>query len=420
MNRRPAIIGLMNPAVHIIDQRRYDVEEIREKCRDRLEEDGLNLSGKTVFLKPSFVYPARPPRNLGVNTQPELVGGVARAVRDLGASLVMVGEDCIVGPSQSGFAAMGVLPYLRGVAWPVYLQDEERVEVKVEDALIEDRFRLPKSLVESDVFITLPKLKVNMFAKVTLSTKNHIGLLLQADRLTNHHYNIHKKIADLYRSRVPDYVIADAVVAGAGQGPMHAAEAPLNLIVAGKNGVAVDSVCATLMGHDPEEIDHLVYLSDAGLGPLSLADVDIRGEELIASRSRSFARPRVDFSDYPADVVFQVGTELACPEGCLGMVRSSLDRWLMNGSAGKLSGFTFIIGKPAEVDASKINRRKTIVVGDCAREHAGLGCFIPGCPIPPMDITYALMKKGVIGRVETGIIDLGYGAIMQKLGLRLK
>lgn len=117
----------MKPEVQIADQPRYDPQEIRARVKRMMEKDSLSIKGKSVFVKPSFVYPARPPLNRAVNTQPEFVGGVAHALRDLGAARVWVGEDSLLGPSQSGFLAMGVLPYIRDAAEPVYLQDENEV-----------------------------------------------------------------------------------------------------------------------------------------------------------------------------------------------------------------------------------------------------------------------------------------------------
>jgi len=410
----------MKPVVYLVDQPGYEIEEIRKKTRDLMEDAALDLRGRSVFVKPSFVYPARPPLNRGVNTQPEFVAGAARALRDLGAKTVWVGEDCLVGPSQAGFAAMGVLPLLRGVAEPLYLRDEERVEVLVEDALIEDRFRMPKKLMEADLFVTLPKLKVNMYATVTLSVKNHIGLLLAHDRLSNHHYHIHKKIADLYRARVPDFILTDAIAAGEAQGPMHAEPSPLKVMVAGKNGVAVDAVACRLMGYEPEEIEHLTLLAGLGLGPTALEEIELRGEELLSERRRRLVRPRTDFADYHHSLKFIVGSELACPEGCVGMIRGTLDRWAQVNRWKPISGYAFIVGKPISEIPPGLKRRKTFVIGDCAAEHKHLGTFLPGCPVPPMEITWALAKKGVNGPLATRLRDLAWGTAAHALGIRLR
>ncbi len=61
----------MKPVVHLIDQSRYDIEEIRAKVARAMHLDGFDPRGKTVFVKPSFVYPARPPRQSGSTPSPK-------------------------------------------------------------------------------------------------------------------------------------------------------------------------------------------------------------------------------------------------------------------------------------------------------------------------------------------------------------
>jgi len=407
----------MKPVVHVIDQSRYDLEEIRAKVGRAMRQDGFDPKNKTVFVKPSFVYPARPPRGQGINTQPEVVAGVARALRDLGARRVWVGEDSLAGPSQSAFVAMGVLPMLRGLARPLYLKDEERLTVEVPRPLVEGHFRLPRKFLEADLFVTLPKLKVNMHAAVTLSVKNHMGLLLLRDRLAHHHYDIHKKIADLYRTRLPDYTVTDAVLAGEGQGPMFARPVPLNLLLAGSNGLAVDVAACYLAGFDPRrEVEHLRILHDLGLGPLDLEDIELESAELLARRKRRLARPRLlPDQDFPASMVFCLGRELACPEGCLGMVRGSLDRWFVAQDFKRIKDLAFIVGRPVTDILAGLDPRRTFVVGDCAAEHRRLGTFLPGCPVEPLALTYAFLKHGIVGPLDIRLGDVALGLVMRSL-----
>ena len=411
----------MKPLVSLLDHLHYDTEAIRQSVFRAMECDALAVSGKSVFVKPSFVYPARPPRNRGINTQPEVVIGVCQALRDLGASRILVGEDCLVGPSENAFVGMGILPALRGLAEPVYLQDDQRVEVTVENALVESRFRLPRSLIDADLFVSLPKLKVNMYAVVTLSVKNHVGLLLMEDRLTNHHYNIHKKIADLFRARIPDYTITDAIAAGAGQGPMHAEAVPLGLLIASLNSLAADAVACHLAGYDPErEVEHLRYLGEFGLGSLKLADIEVCPADLLEQRRRILVRPRMSFDDLHNTLRVFIGTELACSEGCLGMIRGTLDHWAAGGNLRPLRGLSFIAGRPLPELPEDLAYRRTLVIGDCAAPHRHRGTFIPGCPPHPIAITSALFKKGIWSPIQTRLRDLIIATTAHLLGLRVK
>jgi uncharacterized protein (DUF362 family) len=46
-------------------------------------------------------------------------------------------------------------------------------------------------------------------------------------------------------------------------------------IIVGNNPVATDAVATRLMGFNPEDIDHIVVASKAGLGPYRKGDIDI-------------------------------------------------------------------------------------------------------------------------------------------------
>lgn len=402
---------MTKPKVFLVDQQEYEMEEIRGKVKRIFAEAGFNPAGKSVFLKPSFVYPARPPLNIGVVTQPKLIGGVVRALHDLGASRIEVAEDTFIVPSEVFFGVMGMRAVLKGYARPFYLSRAKRVSVEIKNPLVQSSFLVPRSLLEADLFISLPKIKVNIFTHVTLSVKNNLGLLRPKARLPHHHYDIHKKIADLYQVRKPDFVIADSIYAGEGQGPMCADPVHFGLLVAGANGLAVDAVSSRLMGFDPREIEHLRYLQEKGFGPLDLSEIDIQGRELLDSRKRTLIRPRTDFADLPDSVRVFVGKEQACVEGCRGMVRNFLDQWTTKGKVDKLAGYNFIVGKPVDGLPSDLNPWKTFVVGDCAIRHRKRGIFIPGCPVPPLHLPIIMMAKGKKPPVQMRIRDLIVGTL---------
>ena len=49
------------PAVHLLDRPTYDAAAIKRQVQAAMEADGVEVRGKRVFCKPSFVYPARSP-----------------------------------------------------------------------------------------------------------------------------------------------------------------------------------------------------------------------------------------------------------------------------------------------------------------------------------------------------------------------
>jgi len=377
--------------VFLFPQKDYEPAPIREIAREIISGSGVNPRGKTVFVKPSFVYPSHSPRTVGVVTQPPFIRGVVQAFNDLGASRVLVGEDSVLGPSRAAFYAMGIYPYIKGIATPVYFDEERHVRVEVTDPVIQGSFVVPAVWPEADIFVSLPKIKVNQFAKVTLSVKNNLGLQRQAERCTNHSDGtLEEKIADLYRVRPPDLVLADSIVAGEGQGPMLARPVELGVMIGGANGLAVDAVACRLMGIDPREIEHLRYLEDAGIGPLEERDIEVAGGS-IPEYARAFDRPRTELVGAHDNLRVFEGGEKCCAYGCRGMVRVALDAWLER-ERPNLREMTIVIGKGVDGVPHDVDRRRTLVVGDCALEHRDLGTFLPGCPPMPMDAVFALQK----------------------------
>ncbi len=370
-------------------QRDYDPAGVRAAVRDIIEASGVDPKGKSVFLKPSFVYPNHDPATIGVVTQPPFIGGVVQALNDLGASRVMVGEDSTLGPSRSAFYAMGIFPYIKGIATPVYFDEERHIRVDVPSPVVQGSFVVPAVWKEADLFVSLPKIKVNMFADVTLSVKNNLGFLRQKHRVRNHtDRTLHGKIADLYRVRPPDLVIADSIVAGEGQGPMLASPVELGVIAGGANGVAVDAVACRLMGVDPDSVEHLRHLRDAGIGPLSDGEIEVVGES-VEDIARPFVRSSAELVGLNENIRVFEGQERCCAYGCKGMVRNSLDAWLAK--PGQRKELNIIVGKGVDLP-SDVDPRRTLVVGDCAAEHSGRGWYLPGCPVMPMHTFFRLLR----------------------------
>jgi uncharacterized protein (DUF362 family) len=377
--------------VFLYSQPEYDPAGICEVAKEIIAGSGVDPRGKSVLLKPSFVYPSYSPETIGVVTQPAFIKGVAMALGEMGASKVMVGEDSVIGPARSAFYAMGIYPFIKGLAEPVYFDEIRHVLAKVKDAVVQDTFIVPEIWTEADLFVSLPKIKVNQFANVTLSVKNNLGFLRQAHRIKNHNDGtLHEKIADLYRVRPPDLVLADSIVAGEGQGPMVAKPVELGVMVGGANGVAVDAVACRLMGFDPAEIDHLTYLAEAGIGPLSDRDIEVSGEKL-SDHTREFRRPSTRLTGVSDKIRVFEGEEKCCAFGCRGMARCALDAWLERDDR-PLRQMNIVIGRGVGEIPRDLERKRTLVIGDCAAEHASLGTHISGCPPPPMETAFAVQN----------------------------
>jgi Pyruvate/2-oxoacid:ferredoxin oxidoreductase delta subunit len=106
-------------------------------------------------------------------------------------------------------------------------------------------------------FINLPVLKTHVVSTMTLAMKNPMGILPRPDRRAMHTLGIAQCIVDMNRSIKPDLTIVDGSVGQDGEGPLYGDKADLQVLVAGRDSLAVDLVCCQLVGVNPRHIPHL-------------------------------------------------------------------------------------------------------------------------------------------------------------------
>ncbi len=377
------------PWVHLIPQNSYDLNEITPKIKSIFEKEGVDFNNKTVFLKVSFVYAARDPnRTQAIITNPVLIAATCVVLIELGSRKVFIGDGETLGPARYAFEMVGMkklrktLPKnIRDKIHLTYIDELYKEWAKPANPVIPNiLLDFPKLVKDVDIFISMPKLKVNIFADITLSVKNGMGLVRSSTRLKYHNDNLHGLISDIYQIRPPDFVITDAIIAGEGQGPMEVTPYPLNLIICGNNGLAVDTVCCHLMGYNPNEIKHLKLLSDRSYGPLDINKIRIEETSTISSRAHQFARPDANLDNLSPNVHVYLGE--GCKLGCPAFIRGGLDSYGYNKGWDKLGEIYIIAGKHppiTEDQLKKLDRKKTIIYGDCARDYKKYGRFLAGC-----------------------------------------
>jgi uncharacterized protein (DUF362 family) len=246
-----------------------------------LELFDLDLRGKTVLLKPNLVDYI--PGN-HINTHPLLVCAAVECFRRLGAKNVLVGE----GPGHQRDTELvllesGFTDELRQLKVPFV--DLNRDELVMTPLLATytgmKRLWLPRTVLEADFVVSMPKVKTHHWSGVTLSMKNMFGAVPGAKygwpKNILHWKGIQESILDVCATVPVHFVIADAIVAMEGNGPLNGHPRPLNRIVLADDPVAADATCARLMGLDPTRITHIrigaQFLGNASLGRIDqLAD----------------------------------------------------------------------------------------------------------------------------------------------------
>jgi uncharacterized protein (DUF362 family) len=358
------------------------------------------VRGKTVLVKPNLVRP-NPHNPRSVVTDERVILAVIRLLRDAGAASVRVGDNPGYGLSL-GAALTGLTDFTRRLADHgaelVHFDATDPVMVPNPTALLFDPVPLPRVLLESDVYINLPKMKTHVHTLVTLGIKNQYGLILDDHRMPWHRNDINIKIIDILRVIRPHLTVVDALWAVQGQAPLSGSSVPdMNVLAAGADVCAVDAVCADLMGIAAGEVAMLRLARQEGLGETDLAAIDVVGEDPDRLR-RPFTRPVLSsMGAYPAVRVIEGG---AC-QGCLSALRHALDKLgSEDGFAGREES-TLYVGVPMPEMVNLRNVRGELwCFGACSAplifNSTKPGCIarhVPGCPPHILDF-YKAYKAG--------------------------
>jgi uncharacterized protein (DUF362 family) len=242
---------------------------------------GPSVKGLRVFLKPNVVeYEA----GTVINTNALVVAGAAAAFLKAGAREVVVGE----GPGHRRdieylLVSTGLYDHLKEMRIRfVDLNHDDVRSVPLRSHFTGlSALALPIELLQSDVIVSMPKLKTHHWAGMTASMKNFFGVLPGAvygwPKNILHVKGIANSILDLNATVAPHFTIVDAVVAMEGDGPIMGTPRNIGFIAMGQDLVAVDATCARIIGLNP---DRVPYLADGGvfLGNLRESRIEQRGE----------------------------------------------------------------------------------------------------------------------------------------------
>jgi uncharacterized protein (DUF362 family) len=150
---------------------------------------------------------------------------------------------------------------------------------------------LPRSVLASDIVVSMPKVKTHHWAGITLSLKNMFGIVpgMKYGWPKNllHWSGIHGSVLDICATVPIHLVIADGITAMEGNGPLQGTARQLGKLVLADDPVAADATCARLMGLEPARVEHIRLAGDF-LGNLQERAIDMAGDRAQAC-SRPFA-----------------------------------------------------------------------------------------------------------------------------------
>ena len=411
---------------------RADVKEIRRTVFEAL--DKLNerldlkqqIAGRKVIIKPNLVGVYH---NSGyrIADMPELTDPrVFEAIVDY---LKKFTQKITIVESSGGGKGTGA--YLKTAGYDRIAERYHAELVVLENQPI-DRYMLPKAEIMKEVciprllsdvvrgntyYVSVPKMKTNLYTGVTLSFKNAMGTLPENLRYRNHNYQINKKLVDLLYLFKPDLSVIDGIVAAEGLTPGPVDPVDMRMIVASNNSVEADRITTEMMGFDPSTNKLIIEAVRRGFGNPNVEVIGTKRVVKFRPADKSLMSER--FKQHYPNVKMLVGLtknnpmvisdvsevtpqkvremEQACDGGCLPIMAQIFEMYwykrkpidtnfslaILYGDAVTINGKQYYFdsdGKAYNLDQIRVLPMKKYAIGECAWGMKGaVDSFTGGC-----------------------------------------
>ncbi|KPK92416.1 MAG: hypothetical protein AMJ94_05025 [Deltaproteobacteria bacterium SM23_61] len=278
--------------------RKATYESLTPIIREIFEIFPLDLQGKKVFIKPNLVVPSPP--EMAATTHPALIRAIAEEVQRKGGR-PGIGDNGI--DVQTLYRVTGMEkacgPYMVDISREARLFEIGGYPVPIS-----------KFFVDSDIFISVPKLKTHRLAGMTCCLKNSFGLIpanykARMHALSGHVKRLTEFFVDLYRWRIPDLNIVDGILAMEGEGPTDGKPREVGRIIAGKDGVAVDAVCARMIWAAKKGLVHFDLDRVETEGPMEVIEDFVHPSTYTANtpgKKSSYAANAEQYMEWWADL----------------------------------------------------------------------------------------------------------------------
>ena len=228
---------------------------------------------KSVVIKPNLCYYWN--ADTGYTTNPQVVAGIIDWVRErygVDSNIQIVEADATAMRTKHAFLLLGYEKLAREKNVELFnLSSDNVTEKKVKVGAREIAFKIPQSLLNSDLFINVPKLKIMRETKITCAFKNVFGCIASPRKIVYHPF-LNEAIVGINKILRPDLTIVDGLVA-LGRFPVK-----LGLIMASADPFSIDWVASQIMGYNPSRIRFLKIAMNEKMG--NPKDIITRGASI--------------------------------------------------------------------------------------------------------------------------------------------
>jgi len=205
--------------------------------------------------------------------------------------------------------------------------------------------------------------------------KNLKGTTTYDEKKRFHYLNLNQAVAELNQVLRPRLIVVDGTIAMEGDGPIAGTPVDLNVVMAGTDAVALDTICARIMGIDPKR-----WLPSAGrkrwVRGRDEKEIEIRGNS-VGGRVPALQALLRPAQDRCQKIEFIDGQ--AC-NACRDGLRIALERLKASGLIWTSCRGKITLGSKASLDSSA--GCVQVPIGNCQNQYKDLPNFVPGCPPP--------------------------------------
>jgi uncharacterized protein (DUF362 family) len=264
----------------------------------------------------------------------------------------------------------------------VDLNQDELVEKAIPGGKRMMSRKIPLTLEQADVIISVPVLKIHFAAVVSLGVKHLQGAVPPLEKYMSHFFGLWQNLVNIHHVIKPKLTIIDGLTGQEDFGPLSGTPKKMDLLMGGTNPVAVDAVAMRVMGLDPASSPPVWMAYMQGLGPIEEEKITVVGPR-ISEVARPFRQPVIDLGG-GRDIAIHAGS--ACP-GCKGYLHFVLSK--LKKPDPKDPG-RLLIDRPFDRKVNiflghaterGINEKETnLFMGMCQEHHKEMGAHLPGCP----------------------------------------
>lgn len=273
--------------VSIVKCGNYEHQKVKESILQSLGLIGgigkIIKPGDNVLLKVNVIIGFPPER--AATTHPVIVGATTEIVREAGGVPWVGDSSGAHGYTAQSLELCGIKKACEEYGGRlINFESTGTYPVKANGKIL-TTINIAKPVIDCDVLVSLPKMKIHQLTKYTGAVKNFYGVVPGSGKAGIHmqaptEESLSHAVVDIYSALKPRLAIMDGIVGMEDEGPTNGTPILSGVILSSTDCVALDAVASEVMGFSHRDILTTRFAHERGLGTGELDQIEITGEKI--------------------------------------------------------------------------------------------------------------------------------------------